>query len=927
MDSPRRYQPWWATGVGVATLLLTAGCGDNGPAANQNTNQPQCVEGYRADGPACVPIFDDPDSCGAPNEMPVLGGGCRAVGVTQCATGFLSDGEGGCEPILPTEPCPPGTMERIGQTECQPVGVTQCAEGFVPDGEGGCDAILPAEECPPGTIEVIGYDTCQPLGDCGPEGSPWGLIAVDETTVYVDASADATGADGTDVRPYPTITAALAAVEPGGQVAIAAGEYEEVVTLDRPVRLVGRCSALVTLRGRMQIQPRPALRITSGGTGSEVRGVTLTGPGEGLQVNEAQLIVVEGTEVRGTGGIGIVAINGAETMLNSVKVSNCTTAGILSQDSNLRAERTIVAETGPEPSTGLLGRGIQSSCTEPGRCGSLAVMGSLVDRNLEVGLIAIGVDATVASSVVRNTLPQDRYQTGGGGIVAQCDPEVVVCGSLSVESCVVSGNRHGGIYSSGVVSTVRSSVVRDTLSQASDHSRGGGIIAKCSLDVRACGSLVVEESTLINNRDRGVQSWGVGVTIRSSVVRGTLSQETDGAFGWGIAAQCVPDGGFCGSLTVERSLSTENRGMGIVAWGVDATIRSSVVRDTLPQDSDQWFGRGITSQCDRSVGACGSLTVRESLVSGNRDAGIIVASVDASVFSSVIRDTLEQECDQSGGAGLVSQFDPSVGHLGNLWVEGSLVTNNRKVGIVSLGVKAIILSSSVRDTLPEKSSLQFGRGITAQCYPHVGVCGSLRVTDSLVSFSEEAGVSVFGVPSELSRVAVVDTTTNDSGRWAGEHGQGIWALCDPDTGASGTLTIASCLVASSHGAGVALEGVSGIMTGSVVDSVLAQPKDNMFGYGVQIGGRDGEVLPAFHIQECLIHNARLAGVLYYRAQGTLSGSMISGGEYCVAKNEGSSPTVTDDNQLSCSVRSEPEWVSLYPSPAPPPVTPIESPEE
>ncbi|MFC1482270.1 hypothetical protein ACFL51_00535, partial [Myxococcota bacterium] len=68
------------------TILLPA-CGDSSPDSNDNA---QCEEGFRPEGPACVPVFDD---CPGPAEIPVLGGGCRPVGVTECASGFESDGE------------------------------------------------------------------------------------------------------------------------------------------------------------------------------------------------------------------------------------------------------------------------------------------------------------------------------------------------------------------------------------------------------------------------------------------------------------------------------------------------------------------------------------------------------------------------------------------------------------------------------------------------------------------------------------------------------------------------------------------------------------------------------------------------------------------------------------------------------------------
>ena len=83
----------------------------------------------------------------------------------------------------------------------------------------------------------------------------------------------------------------------------------------------------------------------------------------------------------------------------------------------------------------------------------------------------------------------------------------------------------------------------------------------------------------------------------------------------------------------------------------------------------------------------------------------------------------------------------------------------------------------------------------------------------------------------------------------------------------------------------------------------------------------GHPRPQFDVSHCLILDATLAGIFYFRAGGTLSGSMVTGGENSVVMNEGSSPNILDDNALSGTVKSEPTWASLYPSPAPPPSLP------
>ena len=964
--------------------LSAAGCKrEKGSGENDNNNGSQCPEGYRAEGPACVPIFDNPEDCPGPNEMPKLGGGCRPVGVLECADGFVKDSEGGCEPILPDHECPPGTMEVIGETECRPVGVLECAEGFVSDGQGGCDAILPPgpDPCPPGTIEQIGHDTCQPLGDCGPDpsegGSPWGNIQVDDTTVFVDETSGAVEPDGTQSAPYRTVTEALQAVEPGGQVAIAAGEYEERLIVSKPVRLTGLCSELVTLRGIVRFGVgEPALRIGSGGSGSEVRGVTLTGPGEGMRVDGAVEVLVEEVEVRNTYSYGIFAINQADVKLRRLQVVNCTELGVVMFDSLLEIEQSVVQGTVAHPVTKMLGRGIEAQCLTSGAWGSLKVEQSLVTRNRDVGIASFNVETTIVSSVIRDTMSTETVSARGRGVSVYCDDETEPCKGLLVLGSLLSRNRDTGIFISGVDAVIESSTVRDTLSQESDLTGGHGIGVRCG--PAFCGTLTVERSLVTRNRDVGVFSEGVDTAVLDSLVRSTLPQEADLTGGHGIAVQC--GAAFCGTLTVERSLVAENRDMGIFVLGGPGVIGCTVVRDTMSQAGDLSGGRGIHAQCDmgfceellveRSIvsgnrhvgifssgtgatvvssvvrktlhqegdlllgwgiggvcneefGFCNGLSIGDSVVSENREAGIFAYGVDARIFSSTVRDTLPQERDMTGGRGINAQCESEKGICGELKVENSAVIGNREVGIAVFGKETTVVSSIVQSTMPQESDQKAGWGIGVQCCSASWNCGNFQMMDSLVSENENAGISITGVTANIESVVIQDTLTNSAGPWRGEYGHGISAGCDPFLNVCGTLSLHSCLIAESHSAGVGLDGVSGIMNGSLVATVSAQPLDGKYGYGIQIAGSEGTPMPAFDLRDSEIRDGRLAGVFYHLSRGLLTRSVVSGGEYSVAMNEGSLPSIDMSNLLSGTIEDKPLSVSLVPAPAPMPAEPME----
>ncbi len=106
---------------------------------------------------------------------------------------------------------------------------------------------------------VESQSSCEPGynddgGVCVPEAcgtGTWGDLQVDETTVYVDVSAEH-GGDGSAETPLWNIQGALdlAGDRGGGLVAVAAGTYAETLELGvdhSGVHLGGRCSDLVVL--------------------------------------------------------------------------------------------------------------------------------------------------------------------------------------------------------------------------------------------------------------------------------------------------------------------------------------------------------------------------------------------------------------------------------------------------------------------------------------------------------------------------------------------------------------------------------------------------------------------------------------------------------------------------------------------------------
>ena len=146
---------------------------------------------------------------------------------------------------------PDGTCIRPG------VPADGCAEGFVHDGEYGCDPILPEQPCAPGLMAVPGESACRTVLPCG--AGRWGDIPIDAGTIYVDASYSGLDSDGSEARPWTTVSEAVMAAPPGALVAIAAGTYDEsVAILGKPVRLFGVCPEKVTISGCLTMSAAPS---------------------------------------------------------------------------------------------------------------------------------------------------------------------------------------------------------------------------------------------------------------------------------------------------------------------------------------------------------------------------------------------------------------------------------------------------------------------------------------------------------------------------------------------------------------------------------------------------------------------------------------------------------------------------------------------
>ena len=334
-------------------------------------------------------------------QVDAPGGGCMPVGIQGCADIFIED-DGLCHPSL--DKCPPGTIPNFSEG-CTAVGIPNCAPEFVED-DGLCHPSR--DKCPPGSFAVP-TEGCVSIDGDGCGSGSWGLIADAPDTVWVDPSYAGGMSDGSQEAPFTTVAAALAAVAPGGRIALAAGDYAEPVTIDRPLELVGRCPSLVTLSGT---QPTPytndpVIVLADGAAGALVRGVRLSGA-----------------------GIGLLAIGG-DVELSGVHIDAVTAIGVVVANGTLHVTRSLLEATLSQPASGAFGRGID---VEAGA--SLSLDKSALAENRGMALVAghTGTTVTVSESLVERTLPLEIDASYGVGLLGTTAATLRVSGSAVRQS-------------------------------------------------------------------------------------------------------------------------------------------------------------------------------------------------------------------------------------------------------------------------------------------------------------------------------------------------------------------------------------------------------------------------------------------------------------------------------------------------------------
>ncbi|MFH2009298.1 MAG: right-handed parallel beta-helix repeat-containing protein [bacterium] len=599
--------------VTVIACSNESGGGGGNNNYNGNTNFADCPEGCELSNTACLPVFDD---CPAADEIPVLGGGCKPVGVPNCEEG-------------------PG-----------------CSTGFTDDGVGGCEPTLPAADCGDGSLAVLGNAACETIRDCGT--GTWGNITLDASTIFVDGSYGGGGSDGSQGAPYVTLTAALAVASAGDRIALAEGVYQESVSLGDAIAIEGRCPELVTLQGISGGgNDSPPVTIQTTAAGAAVRGVRLESSASGVVLNEVADVELTDLEIADTGLYGVLMQRGSSAVLTRVKIAGAGSAGVMLYGGAVELNQCVVRGTVPAPD-GSLGRGVDAGCDYfgTGGCPDLAVHASVISGNREAGILISGGSVVISDSLIRDTRANQNNGLAGIGVQAQCDTSASDCPTLAITGSVVTGNRSAGVMALGESTVIQDTVISNTLPQDGDQRLGNGLVAQCDTSLGVCGDITISCSTVDGNRAAGITLSGLNAFVESTIIRGTLAQQSDNLGGEGLLLQCEYFSRECTDASIVDTKIVQNSLTGVFLYGATVGFRGVYVAETQPEAAADEEGMGLLAQCDDSIPSCPELFIDGSLFESNYSEGLTMFGGTAVVERSSVIDVMAQASDGEFGFGM-----------------------------------------------------------------------------------------------------------------------------------------------------------------------------------------------------------------------------------------------------------------------------------
>jgi hypothetical protein len=430
-------------------------------------------------------------------------------------------------------------------------------------------------------MALPGDASCAEIAPCG-EGT-WGDIPIDAQTQFVDISYAGNDSDGSDTRPWLTISEAIGAAAPGAIVAIAAGSYVGSYTIsNKPVRLWGRCPAMVELVGGA-VSPN-TLGIRGGADGTEIRNLALAGPNLAINHLGSANVLLDSVWLHDNTTIGLQSSD--EVAPGSITVrrtlfENNNDLGILVAGNTITIEHVVVRNTQPRLSDDRFGGAIEIADGFMSHAPSQAtIRSSVLERNMDVALGIHGSNALVEGVLIRDTAPATDLRFGRG-INIEADEEQGGHSVVTIVSSVIERNHDIGLFLSASDLVMQATVVRDVYPRSENQEYGRGLQLQDHGTIPRRSTVTIEDSVVERCYDAAIVVGNSDLALSGGLIRQVQARASDGLFGDGLdAVRLMPQQVFDGgpphaNIEISRSHIDQAARAALSSFGAQVSIETT----------------------------------------------------------------------------------------------------------------------------------------------------------------------------------------------------------------------------------------------------------------------------------------------------------------------------------------------------------------